>query len=370
MPRPLFPPAFTAERSIPPGPDAGPQFVRRPPLLPLCLGCVGRPILFTPQGEPPFSSDAVCFGALMPLLRARPWCPVFQSGLNRPSDTFTRPSFQPRPEQCDHCMVLFCPFQPYGSAGLSLDLLLRGPQPCPTVKGSARSAQPGPPANLLSLHPALYEHDRASTGPLLFAPGPAWPPAPGYYIERSRSGRSQLPPRALPSRRASTGVQAARRPAHLRGVPPSAPIAGVLRTEPLRPVSVSAAAGTGPGPCPSPDLWPSVRPPGVGGAPLRSVTEGSSLFRSTGKRALAPAGAPSLWARSQVGPRSVQARSPSFLFGPQPPDILFYWAQSLAAILAAAGLTPKPLRLHKGPGRTAPAYSKEIRSTAPITSVQ
>ncbi|KAJ1206639.1 hypothetical protein NDU88_002041 [Pleurodeles waltl] len=170
----------------------------------------------------------------MPLLRARPWCPVFQSGLNRPSDTFTRSSFQPRPEQCDHCMVLFCPFHPYGSAGLSLDLLLRGPQPCPTVKGSARSAQPGPPANLLSPHPALYEHYRASTGPLLFTPGPAWPPAPGYYIERSRSGRSQLLPCALQAAALPRGRRPPAAPAHLRGVLPSVPIAGVRRTEPLR----------------------------------------------------------------------------------------------------------------------------------------
>ncbi|KAJ1108686.1 hypothetical protein NDU88_006058 [Pleurodeles waltl] len=227
MPRLLFPPAFTAERSIPPGPAAGPQFVRRPPLLPHCLGFVGRPILFTPQGEPPSSSDAVCFGVLMSLLRARLLCSVFQSGLDRPSDTFTRPSIQPRPEQCGHRMVLFCPIHHYGSAGLSLDLLLRGPQPCPSVKGSARSAPPGPPVNLLSPHPALYEHDRGpGPGQLLFTPGLAQPPASGHHIERSRSERSRLLPHALQSRRASTGVQAARSP-H------GGPDRGCSPTEPL-----------------------------------------------------------------------------------------------------------------------------------------
>ncbi|KAJ1142949.1 hypothetical protein NDU88_009261 [Pleurodeles waltl] len=204
---------------------------------------------------------------------------------------------------------------------------------------------------------------QASTGPLLFTPGLAQPPASGHHIERSRSGRSRLLPRALQSHRASTGVQAARRPRSPQGGPDRGCLPNRAAPAPLQ-------SGQPPAPVPAHARVPiSGRAAGLQGpAALPFELSPSGLLYSA-----APAGAPSrsvstalasLWAftgRAQISPGPLPL---------VPPGILFFWAQSLAAVLAAAGLTPKPPRLQKGPGRTAPAYSKEVRSSSPTTSVR
>ncbi|KAJ1176066.1 hypothetical protein NDU88_001349 [Pleurodeles waltl] len=169
------------------------------------------------------------------------------------------------------------------------------------------------------------------------------------------------------------GAQAARRPRSPQGGPFFCPGRGYLANRatpapfqsgrPLAPIQVHARV---------PISGRAAGPQGPAALPFDLLLRGLLSSAARGS-APAPAGAlsqsvsaalSSIWVRPRVGPRPAQACSPSLLLGRQPLGILFYWVQSLAAILAAAGLTLNPPCLHKGPGRSAPAYSKGVRSTA------